>query len=130
MTTWPILIRFALAQALIQSQPALALPSLQTVSPLGHGVLPKNPSNSVKVGMGMSAVGECVVRAAPDVSTRLVRSDIASDAESAAVEALKPALSGCLTAGQTFVFSPEMLRGAVALNYYRLANRAQVAKAR
>jgi hypothetical protein len=121
MRTHPILIRTALAQALVESEPTIALPDLATVPPLEHGTVKRASDKNAATGIAMSRLGECVVRAAPDSSGRLVRSAVASPDESAAFEALKPAVSSCLSAGATVAFSPELLRGAVALNYYRLA---------
>jgi len=121
MRTQPILIRTALAQALVESEPALALPGLAAVPPLEHGTAKRASDKNAATGVSMSRLGECVVRAAPVASSRLVRSAVAGPDESAAFEALKPAVSTCLSAGQTVAFSPELLRGAVALNYYRLA---------
>lgn len=122
MRTHPILIRSGLAQALLEADPRLGLPPLAQIPPLGHGTA-KSPSPTVSFNIAVSRLGECVVRAAPDASTRLVRSPVASSNEAVAFDGLKPALSACLAAGQSFAFSPELLRGAVALNYYRLANR-------
>lgn len=121
MRTWPILIRVALAQALLETEPALVLRPLATVPPLAHGTIEKGSEKNAATGIVMSRLGECVVRAAPAASGRLIRADVASPIEAAAFEAVKPALSSCLSAGETFAFSPELLRGAVALNYYRLA---------
>ena len=121
MRTKPILIRVALAQALLETEPSLVLPPLATVPPLEHGLIEKASDKDAATGIAMSRLGECVVRAAPDASSKLVRSAVAGPDESAAFEALNPALASCLSAGQTFAFSPELLRGAVALNYYRLA---------
>ncbi|HEY6663181.1 MAG TPA: hypothetical protein VIZ66_09675 [Sphingomicrobium sp.] len=125
MRTWPILIREALAQALLQTESSLGLPSLATTPPLEHGTTTKSSSKGADLGIAMSRLGECVVRAAPDASTKLIRTDIAGPAESAAFDHLKPAVSSCLSAGQTIEFSPEMLRGAIALNVYRLAKAGE-----
>jgi hypothetical protein len=122
LQTWPILIRAALAQALIAKEHVTTLPQLGTVPPLEHGVAGKHPERGVELGIAMSQLGECVVRHSPSASTQLVRSDVGSGAETAAFETLKPALSSCLSAGDTFSFSPEMVRAAVTLNYYRLAH--------
>jgi len=125
MRTWPFLIRVSLAQALVQAEPSLGLPPLATVPPLEHGTPAKPSSKDAALGIAMSRVGECVVRTAPEPATELIRADVASPAEAAAFEAVKPALSSCLSAGETFAFSPELLRGAVALNYYRLAKAGE-----
>lgn len=124
MRTQPILIRFALAQALLEADPSLGLPELAAVPPLEHGTA-KASSQTAAFNIAVSRLGECVVRAAPGASTRLVRSQVTGSDETAAFEALKPALSTCLSAGQSFAFSPELLRGAVALNYYRLAKTGE-----
>lgn len=121
-----VLMRFAFAEALLRMERSLTLPALGSVPPLKHGSrrgdVPANEPDTFDVAI--SALGECVVRTAPGAATALVRSDIASSAESSALAAVTPALSSCLSAGKTFAFSPEVLRGSVALNYYRLAKSA------
>jgi hypothetical protein len=73
--------------------------------------------------------GECVVRADPHGSQRLLSSKINSDEEGAALTALLPAFATCLDEGHQFAGNRLSLRGIVAFNYYRLAYATQVASA-
>ena len=116
-------LRFQLADAFIRKDPSLDLPPLEGASALKHDVAERADTKpeTRAFAAAISRFGECVVRAAPAAATRLVRSEIASEEEDDALQAMKPALSSCLSAGQTFTFSPEVVRGSVALNFYRLA---------
>lgn len=66
------------------------------------------------------AIGDCTVRAAPAQTRALVLSEVGSEAESAAIQALIPSLSGCIPAGQQVEISRPILRGMVAEPLYRL----------
>ena len=120
-----ILLRFAFAEAFLRKETTLGLPALQSIAPLEHRPAEERPSKKpAQFEIAISRLGECIVRTAPDAATRLVRSEVATPAEAIAFAAIKPAVSKCLSAGKVFAFSPEMLRGTVALNYYRLAAAA------
>lgn len=122
LNTKGVLLRFALADALLREQPRLELPQLQTIPPLKHvSAATAYPGMNGDFEVAISGVGECIVRAAPQTAAALVHSAIGTPAEKSTFSSIVPALSGCLTAGQQFAFSPEVLRGTVALNYYRLA---------
>jgi hypothetical protein len=69
----------------------------------------------------LSAFGECVVRASPDQSWALLKSDVASKAETAVFTALTPTLARCLAQDRSVQLGKFNVRGAVALNYYRLS---------
>lgn len=73
--------------------------------------------------------GECVVRtnAAGAKALLMTRPDSPEETESLA--ALRLALATCLPEGKTLTFGRVALRGAIAINYYRL-NRAALAGAR
>jgi len=76
--------------------------------------------------------GECVARNEPLNVRLLTFSKPDSIDEVAALKALMPKFSDCLTAGQQFKTNKTMMRGTLALAYYRLARapRATVATAK
>ena len=65
--------------------------------------------------------GECVARHDPANTKAWLFSKSASRDEAGILQALSPSFSACLTEGQKINFNREMLRGAVAVNFYRLA---------
>lgn len=65
--------------------------------------------------------GECVVRANPQGARQLLATAVNSHEEAAALGSMMPAFRGCLNIGQQFKASRTLLRGTVALNYFRLA---------
>ena len=70
--------------------------------------------------VALSRYGECVAREDP-VAARywiLTKPDVSE--EMSRINALRPAFSNCLMGGTTR-FTKDILRGAVAINYYRLA---------
>jgi hypothetical protein len=75
----------------------------------------------------LSIYGDCVVRADPAAAYRLIFTKPSSDQESSAFAALKHSFSQCLVAGQTLSFSRASLRGAIAMNLYRLAKAPRIA---
>ena len=70
----------------------------------------------------MDTIGDCATRQNPTAAYALVRSEVGSPAERAAFATLNPAIGGCLPDQATVRFAPGTLRGAVALNLYRLAH--------
>lgn len=70
----------------------------------------------------MSQYGECVVRANPDGVKQVLLAKVATPEERARLQALMPSLSGCMPQGRSLTFSPVVLRGSLAINYYRLAH--------
>jgi len=133
--------RYALADALIRADMSLRLDQPSNIPPLDHGRITEADVNRprwVSISewgpareeahrfvagqkIAISRFGECAVRTAPSESAALVRSKITSDAEAAALKALAPAFGSCVDQGAKVNFTPEVLRGTVALNYYRLA---------
>ena len=77
----------------------------------------------------LAEYGECVVRANTADSRRLLLTDPATPAESAAFTSLAPQMGNCLTGVQKVSLNKTALRGAIALNYYRLAHAPRVAAA-
>jgi len=74
----------------------------------------------------LSRFGECVVRTAPNQSAALISTNVASEAEQAAFEALAPALSQCVEMGGKLALNKFTLRGTVAVNLYRLARAPRI----
>ncbi len=77
----------------------------------------------------LSEFGECVARADPARGFALVRTAPDSVEEKAALKSLQPAFAGCLSATESLQFTRSMLRGAVAINLYRLAHAPRAAAA-
>ena len=65
--------------------------------------------------------GECVVRADPRTSHAMLRTSVTTPEEHIAFRTLTKALSACIPQGRTVKLGKATIRGAVALNYYRLA---------
>ena len=70
----------------------------------------------------LSRYGECVVREDPAGARLWILTPPDIPEELSRVKALLPAMSTCLEPGTTVKFPRELLRGSVALNYYRLAH--------
>ena len=69
----------------------------------------------------LSRFGECVVRTDAVAAKALLMAEPTSPEEDVAFTALGPLLGNCVEAGQQFKASKAMLRGTIAVNYYRLA---------
>jgi hypothetical protein len=69
----------------------------------------------------LSRYGDCVAHGNSKASHEWVVSKPGTPVEQAAIATLQPAFAACLVAGEKLTFSKEVLRGAVAINYYRLA---------
>lgn len=68
--------------------------------------------------------GECVVRRDPANTRAWLFSKDRSRDEAAIVQALVPSFSACLSDGKTLNFGRDILRGTLAIAYYRLAMAA------
>lgn len=77
----------------------------------------------------LAGFGECVVRADPANSYVLLMSDAETPQETTAFKAMMPAFGSCLAAGQSLEFNEVILRGTIAMNYYRLAHAPRTATA-
>lgn len=140
------LFRYALADALIRTDRSIRLPDMKAVPGLDHGTIEQeleatasrwNKAWEAKhiaqrravaaQHIAISRFGECVVRAAPAHADEMLRSEVASAAEKTAIRKLSPILSTCVDKGATIAFSPEVVRGTIALNYYRLAKAPRAA---
>lgn len=69
----------------------------------------------------LSGVGECAVRTNPTAARNLLETKVNSEVELQALLALIPAFSGCIDRGRQLRTERAAIRGAVAVNYYRLA---------
>ena len=89
----------------------------------------QNGFEKAKVMGALSRYGECVVRRDPNDSRLWVLTPPDSPDEDGRIDALRPFFGACLKDGKV-AFSKATLRGAVALNYYRLAHapRQPIAK--
>jgi hypothetical protein len=88
---------------------------------LGNGLVAGSDYNSAAVGMRM--LGDCIVRAAPQASVDLARSDAGSAAESAAIGQLSAVLAPCIPAGQNMRVKRADLRLIVAEPLYHLLGK-------
>lgn len=86
------------------------------------GVDIANPDAALDVALRTFA--DCVVRADPAASHRLLFTDIGADREQAAFQALMPVLGNCLPRGNALKFSKPVLRGLIAEVAFRLAESA------
>lgn len=140
------LYRYALADALFARELAnYTLPDLSDVPPLERRALPDAPkppaanaSKSEKsryqddldhyvqaeAFRAVGEYGECVVRKNPSAAKALLLTNPETPAETSSFNALRPALGECLPEGRTFAFGKLVLRGTIAVNYYRLAHAA------
>lgn len=135
-------MRYALADALVRTQFANDVSSrFASSAPLHHGTFDEaayapEPGQRLKPNelrdlaaakaaqkgaLYMSAFGECVVRTAPAAAHALLMTEVESDPEPARFKALSPAFGGCMRAGQSLSIDKGVLRGSIAMNYYRLA---------
>lgn len=69
----------------------------------------------------LSHFGECVVRRDPAATKAWLLTKPESAEETSAASKAAPALGSCLVAGEKLTFSKHVLRGTIAINYYRLA---------
>lgn len=133
--------RYALAEALLLRTYRDAMPAgVATAEPLSHPAIPVGAPIPAKwrgdaaewqeqVALSqayayVSAFGECLVRTAPDQAWALLKTEVVSKGEQAALEALAPAMSGCVSKGQQVELNKFNVRGSIALNFYRLAMAA------
>ncbi len=71
----------------------------------------------------LSIFGECTARENPVDARRLLSTKLSSDAERLKFKDLTPALNVCAEKHGGLAFDMMQLRGAIALNYYRLVER-------
>lgn len=138
-------LHYVLARELFMKYLAAGpVPAFEGVAPLDHR--PPDPLDESKlppdrvraaelrqswqllqVGYVMSRYTECIVRQNPQATFSWLRTADGSAEAQSAIDALRPALAGCLPAGETARVSREGLRSALTLSYARLAVAANPA---
>jgi hypothetical protein len=141
------LYRYALADALVARELAGApVLDFSAVPRLDHRDPGEAPSETTKSGKRLgkakydealrnyrqsasfsylSRYGECVVRVAPSGAKALLLTAPDSSEENARFRELGTALATCLPPGETLRFGRVVLRGTIAINYYRLSHAAR-----
>jgi hypothetical protein len=74
---------------------------------------------AAREAVGVETFGDCVVEQNSAAVEALVRTDLASPAESAAEDALAPHLAACITEGHTLSLDRTALRQLLAVSLYR-----------
>ena len=138
-------MRYGLAEALVLTDVKTAPADLAQVAPLQHPPFVDRPmpaevaadpervarwnafAEAAQAYASLAPIGECVVRADPAGSLALLKTEVESDAEKAAVAALAPVLPGCVKKGEKVSINRFNLRGTIALNLYRLARAPRIA---
>ena len=145
----PDILGYAVGEALLRSEvPSFSRAFVDNAAPLGHPTLEaaklpvpnKNDAperlaaierareeNLAKIAFGQ--FGECVSRADPQASYNLTTTLPSSPEESAAVEALRPAMAACVRDGAGFKSNKAMIRGVIATSLYRLIKAPRVPQA-
>ena len=135
-------LRYGLAEALVRREYAKGLPAdIGRATPLAHfevdeseyrpkpgktlkpkrlAELQEDRAKAVAIRT-VSIYAECVARTNPAAALRLVLSDPATSEEAQAFGALHVALATCLPEGETITLDKTNIRGAIAMNLYRLA---------
>lgn len=105
-----------------------------TLPPASPGSQPVDPAEAERdrqravARMALSMLGECVVRTDATTAHGLLHTQPGSAEEGALIQQLQPATEQCVEEGASLELTKAGLRGAVALNLYRLA-RARPAPA-
>ena len=138
-------MRYGLAEALVLADVKTAPADLARVAPLQHLPFVDRPmpadvaadpervarwnafAEAAQAYASLAPIGECVVRADPAGSLALLKTEVESEQETAAVAALAPVLPGCVKKGEQLSLNRFNLRGTIALNLYRLARARRVA---
>lgn len=140
------LYRYALADALVNRELAnVPLPDFGNVPPLAQRPVADEPTpiatdsskadrrkyddaihsyDQDRAFRAISVYGECVVRMDPAGAKSLLLSGPETPAEASSFAAIRPALEQCLPEGETLTFGKVVLRGSIAVSYYRLAKAA------
>ena len=112
-----MLAEHALLRQFTAPAPLPALPAGWASEPLGNTLVPSLGA--------LHGFGRCVVLAAPDRADALARTARGSVEESAAIDGLRPALAGCITANQRFALDRAGLRGLLAEALLAALNRGE-----
>ena len=145
----PDMFRAAVAEQLVLTEMKEPIASLADRAPLEHW-MPESEAalarriagassnraktiqsehESQKATVWLAIYGECVVRKDSLNARKGIVAKPESQAEASAIAGLKPSLGECLATGQTLNFTKDLLRGTIAVNYYRLA-KAPIAAAK
>lgn len=116
------LLRGAFYQQLYRDNFADHMPTLSG-TPLRIDVADmSNMKDEQKAAVAMQQFGDCVVRRDPQLAHALVLETPGSDAETAAVQALMPHFSACVTQGSTWTLNRSRLTAIVSEVLYREAS--------
>ena len=137
---WPTLkgeaLRYAVAESLFRkTYQDRHLEELSLVAPLGHEYGKYEfrygqPASKKEIevwtqqrqaGVYLSSLGECVVRAAPEDVRRTLSTQSGTPEEAQSFAALRAPISACVDETRTVKLDMLSLRGALAVNYIRLA---------
>jgi hypothetical protein len=120
-----VTLRYALADVIardLKGGPVVL--DVDAVPPLTHPEPVADNGASQSQYAFASRLGECVVRKDPAGSAALLKTQIGSDHERAAIKSLLPSVGTCIPPQSEKQIDVISLRGAVALNYLRLAKEA------
>ena len=144
-------LRFGLADALIAREFAQGIPQgMATAAPLEHSEIKFDEIEFVRGQIYknggpkaleraraeaaaqnfMARFGECVVRRDPAAARAFLLTAPTSNEEKVALAAVRPQMATCIGGGQKIGMNLYSLRGAIAINFYRLAHAAAGAGSR
>lgn len=149
LTLKPAVVQYIVAEALVKTDLATFDPAtIRSAGPLQplqasqddfvqmykaahHGGLDQHQIDELLAtaqnNIALLGFGECVVRAKPQEAKQLLDTKLNSKEEGVALVDLVPTFSSCLDAGHQFVTDRQILRGVIAVNYYRLAYAPRIA---
>ena len=118
------------ADRLPLAQPALSVPSeeAKALAEVKGERRRKEMTETIAKAHALAAMaryGECVVRQDPESARYWILTPADTPEETSRIKVLQPAFELCLGEG-TVRFSRSMMRGTVAVNYYRLARATVV----
>ena len=106
----------AMAEALLEEPGRRVLTRLSAAEDLAAPVAARSP---------LEAMALCGVITRPAAVGRLLESDVASDKEAEAIEALSPTLSACLTGADKAELNAPAMRSIVALAAWRIVTAGE-----
>jgi hypothetical protein len=122
-----VTLRFALADVIVRDlKGGPVVPDLAAVPPLTHPERPAGENGGSQAFYAFtSRLGECLVRRDPGGASALLKTGIATEEERVAIGALLTSARTCMTLPASGLkIDTTSFRGAVALNYLRLAKAA------
>lgn len=111
-----VLFAGAMAEALLEEPGRRVLTRLSAAEDLAAPVAARSP---------LEAMALCGVITRPAAVGRLLESDVASDKEAEAIEALSPTLSACLTGADKAELNAPAMRSIVALAAWRIVTAGE-----